>query len=553
MSLTIGRLRIRASIPRRLRSLASAVDDAARREFTPALRRVHTAQPPAPAVCRIRQLRVRLRVTPEDVRRARLADLWADAFARTLHAAIAAGGADLVAAENRADWIAQFVRRLLDGDSVEGWAYEEFSGVASLAAGDALVTLFEENAADAPAVLAILDARHQLGRTLGTLSAAQIARILGVLDRGDPPSPRPLAAADLFAAAALLLDAAHASPDLDFRTHGPSSVDARAIRLFAAQRQLGSSELQPYLSAGRLRDALQAIEWLCALRQALHSDASTRAIAEALAQLGRGKPLGMDMRLVLPAALDPALGSTVAASSGGASDAELDVACTLAATLDRVKSAVPSTGVEAARQLAGRWIDSELASVLLLIPIVLRLGWPRRIRASRCWTTHGPRALTYALAGAALAIAGRPPVLADADRGLVLFAGWTGEPDVRGFQRWLETTSVDDRRDLLDSLTADAESTQTAEDWELTFRALAHALVRRFAEDLRGFRRSSDRFIVERFLSTPGRMLIEPARVLVSLHPNPLWAAVHVSGGDAPVDSADWLGGRRVEFELEGL
>jgi hypothetical protein len=106
---------------------------------------------------------------------------------------------------------------------------------------------------------------------------------------------------------------------------------------------------------------------------------------------------------------------------------------------------------------------------------------------------------------------------------------------------------------LLDSLTADAESTQTAEDWELTFRALAHALVRRFAEDLRGFRRSSDRFIVERFLSTPGRMLIEPARVLVSLHPNPLWAAVHVSGGDAPVDSADWLGGRRVEFELEGL
>jgi len=541
MSLTIGRLRIRASIPRRLRSLASAVDDAARREFTPALKRARTTQ--APAVCRIRQLRVRLRVTPEDVRRARLPDLWADAFSHALHAAAATGGADLVAAESRADWIARFVIRLLDGDSVDGWAYEEFSSVTSLAAGDALAALFEENAADAPAVLAILDARHQLGRTLGTLSAAQIARILGVLDRGDPPSPRPLAATDLLAAAALLLDAARASSDLDSWTRGPSSLDARTIRLFAAQRQLGSSEPQPYLSAGRLRDALQAIEWLCALRLALHADASKRAIAEVLAQLRRGESLLVDARLMSPAA----------AFSRSATDPDLEAAHTLVALLDRVRSALPSTGVEAARQLAGRWIDSELASVLLLIPIVLRLGWPRRIRVSRCWASHGPRALTYALAGAALAIVGRPPVLADADRGLLLFAGWTGELDVRGFQRWLETTSVDDRRDLLDSLTADAGATQTADDWEFTFRALAHALVRRFAEDLRGFRRSSDRFVVEHFLSTAGRVLLEPARVLVSLRSNPLWVALHVSGGDAPVDSADWLGGRRVEFELEGL
>jgi hypothetical protein len=291
---------------------------------------------------------------------------------------------------------------------------------------------------------------------------------------------------------------------------------------------------------------------LCALRLALHADASTRAIADALAQLRRGEPTVMDARLLLPAALDPTLGSPAAASSG-ATDADLDVAHTLAALLDRVKSAVPSSGVEAARQLAGHWIDSELASVLLLIPVVLRLGWPQRIRASRCWTIHGPRALTYALAGAALATAGRPPLLADADRGLLLFAGWTGAPDVRGFQRWLETTSVEDRRDLLDSLIADTEATQTADDWESVFRALVHALVRRFAGDLRGFRRSSDRFIVERILSTPGRVLLEPARVFVSLRSNPLWVAVHVSGGDAPVDSADWLGGRRVEFELEGL
>jgi hypothetical protein len=215
---------------------------------------------------------------------------------------------------------------------------------------------------------------------------------------------------------------------------------------------------------------------------------------------------------------------------------------------------VPSAGVEAARQLAGHWIDSDLASLFLLVPVLLRLGWPHRIRTSRCWDEYGPRALTYTLAGAALAIAGRPPEPAVADRGLLLFAGWTGEPDVRGFRRWLEATSVDERCDLLVSLLSEGEvPAEAASGWESAFQTLAHALVRRFADDLRGFRRSSDRFVIERFLSTPGRVLIEPDRLLVSLRPNPLWVAVHLSGGDSPVDPAGWLGDRRVEFELEGL
>jgi hypothetical protein len=250
-------------------------------------------------------------------------------------------------------------------------------------------------------------------------------------------------------------------------------------------------------------------------------------------------------------AMNAPLSSPVVA--GDVRAADLDAARTLGALLDRVHIDVPSFGAEAVSKLAGRWIDSDLASVLLLVPVVIRLGWPQRIRASRRWETYGPRALTYSLAGAALALVGRPPVLTDVDRGLLVFAGWTGEPDVAGFRHWLDAASIDDRRDVLEALLGRDDAVAAAGEWVSTFQALAHALTRRFAEDLRGFRRSSDRFVVQRFLSTPGRVLIEPERLFVSLEPNPLWVAVHLAGADSPVAAARWLGDRRVEFELGGL
>jgi hypothetical protein len=493
-------------------------------------------------VCRIRQVRVRLTVTPEDVRRARVAELWADAFDRALRAAMAAGGSDVVTAESRAAWIADFIIRLLDGDSVDGWAYEEFAPVAPLATGEAVVTVIEDNAAAATDVMVALDVRQHLGRMLAALDASQSARVLGVLDRGDPASSRALGLDDLMAVAALVLEAARIPPGLDAWARGGAVLETRAIRLFATQRRLGGVSDRPYLSASRIRDALRTIEWLCALRIALGPDGSLPTIAAALVRLMRGATTAIDARLMSPPV-----------APGDVSAAALEAARTFGALLDRVHAEVPSFGTDAVRQLAGRWIESDLASILLLVPAVLRLEWPQRIRASRSWATYGPRALTYALAGAALALAGHPPVLTDVDRGLLLFAGWTGEPDVGGFRHWLDAASIDDRRDLLEALLGRDGAVAVSGEWASTFQALAHALTRRFAENLRGFRRSSDRFVIERFLSTSGRVLLEPERLVASLDPNPLWVAVHLAGADSPVGAVSWLGDRRVEFELGGL
>jgi hypothetical protein len=295
---------------------------------------------------------------------------------------------------------------------------------------------------------------------------------------------------------------------------------------------------------------LRLIEWLCGVQVALPSEARMRVVGAALSQLQQGQ---------LPA-MDISLAELVLSTRGVvATDDDLSVAKHLSRTLERIQSQVPAIGAATARQLAARWVDSDLASMFLLAGVVRRLGWPERIRMSRCWEEYGPRALTYTLAGTALAIAGRPIDLSEADPGLLLFAGWIDQPDVRGFRRWLDGSAAanDDRRALLASLLDDAQDEERPNgaeaSWESTFAHLAHTLVRQFARSLRGFRQSGDRFIVDRLLSTSGRVLVEPDRLVVCLEPNPLWVAVRLSGADSPVDSVEWLSNRRLELELGGL
>jgi hypothetical protein len=232
----------------------------------------------------------------------------------------------------------------------------------------------------------------------------------------------------------------------------------------------------------------------------------------------------------------------------------LDSAHQLANALTAVREAVPDAGRGAAQRLAGTWHESRVAGLFLLVPMVNRLGWFSRVQRMSMWQEDGPRLLTYVLAGAALSLLNQPLTLLNADPAVGLFAGWSGEPDAAGFERWLARRSSDDRqellRGLLDQIDRDALA---AESWDTTLERLGQALVRALAATLRGFRRSSDRFIVQRFIESPGRLLVEPRRILVSLRPNAMWVAVHLSGADAPIAYVSWLSGRGVEFDLGGL
>ena len=83
--------------------------------------------------------------------------------------------------------------------------------------------------------------------------------------------------------------------------------------------------------------------------------------------------------------------------------------------------------------------------------------------------------------------------------------------------------------------------------------ALAGVLLRALASGIRGFRESSRAFIVSQLIATPGEIHIEEKRLLVRLAPNPLHAALRVSGRDYPVGPVVWYGDRMVEFEIAGL
>ena len=553
MSITIARLRMRASIPRRLSALAPAVDHAVRHEFAPAVARAQAVRPPLRAVCRIRQLRVRLRVAPRDVTGSKLPGLWAEAFSKALVAAVEHGSdAEVISAGSRAEWVADFLLRILAGDPSGGWAYEEFAAFTSLPCGEAVVALLESMPAEARDILGSLDDRQALGRALGALDSAQAHRVLGLLDRSDPPSAQAWSAAGLQRIAVLIVETAGAIPG----RHELVSA-ARAVAIFLAQARPGQLPGMRHQSAGRVLDALRVIEWLCGLQRMLPPDAFVTTAARALAALRRGEmpPLNAEWADVEPPLPRP---GNILHRSANALHEDVDAARELAGVLDEVRREVGSAGAEAARHLEGTWIHSEVAGLFLLVPVVTRLGWPARIRTTALWRQHGPRALTCVLAGTALALLGRPPALAAADPGITLFAGWIGEPDVRGFARWVESGSDEDRRDLLRAMVGvdgidDGDVTACGEAWPATFARLGRALVRGLADDLRGFRRSSDRFIVDRFISAAGTVRIEPRRLLVSLRPNPLWVAVHLSGLDTAVDGVSWLADRRVELELGGV
>jgi hypothetical protein len=540
VSIVIDRLQARTAIPRRLAALGPAVEAALRVDLAPALARAGAARCVPAAVCRVRRLCVRLEVSADDVRRSRLPELWAEAFARALKSAVAGGpGAGVAAAASRAGWIAEFLLGLVAGDAVDAWPYTEFPGASTAGVGERLVGALEANAADAPAILAVLDARGGLVRALGCLDRAHARRLLGVLDRVHGAASRLPGPGDVHEIAAALLDPAMAA------AYGELALtDARAIALFVAHSRRAAPGAAA-LSPRHVRAVLDLVECLCGVRLALQADGSAAIVAGVLAGLRRGRMPPIDST-----ASSLLLFAGAAQADAGTRESS-EAARRLALLLDRLRTEIPSIGVQAARALAGESIETAFASLFLLVPVVMRLQWPERIRASRCWTELGPRALTYVLAGVATTIAGRPMDVRNADRGVLLLAGWTGEPEVRGFERWLGSPSEEAPRELLAALLPGEDLPPSASaSWEAACERLAHVLVRRFAEGLRGFRQSSHRFVVERFLWTPGRLLLEPARVIATIRPNPLWPVVQLSGADAAVDSVGWLGGRRLEIEL---
>jgi hypothetical protein len=117
----------------------------------------------------------------------------------------------------------------------------------------------------------------------------------------------------------------------------------------------------------------------------------------------------------------------------------------------------------------------------------------------------------------------------------------------------LASGSVKTRRDLLRELLGEETTEECSINWLTCFDSLANHLIREFTKQIRCFGKPSRSFVVKNFVALPGRIRIEENRLVVLFTSNPLHVVLHLSGLDDPVEAVRWLGGRRLEFQTDGL
>ncbi len=555
MSLAVEQFATRCRVPPRLRLDERRFDEIVRRELPAELPRTLAPRwPGRPGLVRVRRLPVELAVTPADLRSGRLAALWAAALSRVLLETLAAGedagGVETARADDRAGWLARFVGHLLDGSAARRWEYDEFRELLSRRTADAALGALLAEPAESAAALARLESSGTLERLLRLLDEAALERLIAALSATARPAAGELTVETLLAVGRPL-----AAGELPVGTGG--LVDRRlALRLFL--HLAGEGPSQP---AGPPRTPRQVLHALTALAELLAADRRPGARTAAGARKG------------LPREVE-----TLLAELRGRSGRE-PLADLLAALAARLPAGAPETA-------AADWVTSELAGLFLLVPLLARWGWPRRVEAALRET---PGAIGFFLAGLGLAVAGRASAAPERpDPGLTLFAGCEGWLDLAGLTRFLAAGEPADRRRLADELLAaidpagpprrpgreepasrfgpPSDSIAAApgsapgkrpEDasatWLSLFDLLADRLLREWALRVRGFRRARRAFLVRQFIAVPGRVGVEPERITVRLAPHPFQVALRVSGADQPLESVAWLGGRRLELVLEGL
>jgi hypothetical protein len=218
----------------------------------------------------------------------------------------------------------------------------------------------------------------------------------------------------------------------------------------------------------------------------------------------------------------------------------------LAETIEEIRAAVqaPPPSVSAP---GTRWIASSWCGLFFLCSVLDRLEWPHVWRRLPEFQIGG---ISPLLAGVLITLTGQfeeaPQAL---DPAVALLSGYEGDADLAHLQRIYAEYPEEVRAALLQA----AGVTGDTQTWAATFDALASALVAHFGCLIRGFRQASRHAIVRGFLAQPGRIRVEKYRFAVYPDPHPFQVALHISSLDAPVESASWLGGRRVEFRLEAL
>ena len=416
------------------------------------------------------------------------------------------------------------IEALLAGNAADRWEFAEFPWLSAVPLVEAVSRILEGVSGDIASILMHLHRRGHLAALLAGLNEFRLEELIRRLDE-DLPISEPLDLHALMQVADLLVQ--HTQP----RSLGREPTSRRAIlTLWAELRTQEVGRWSPALVAAALRAGRILAEALGRPSRQAAATAIAHALEDGTPHDATGHVLGLILRLI-------------AASMDGDASARTSLAMVAEKLAGRLGSPVP------VRLSTSRIVASDAAGLLLLVPSIIRLGWPEAVAGTQVWTEWGPRSFAYILAGIGQELLGRQD---DAfDPAVVMLAGPAAEYLPAGYHTFFETLTEEEGRALTGVLCG-ARPTDDAPAWRGIVSAAADALVSEFVVRIRGFNKSSRAFVVEKLLAVPGEIEIDDRKILVSLAASPFHVALHVSSAFDAVSDVKWLGSRDVIYHPGG-
>lgn len=539
MALRIAQLDTTCHIPRSHRAKAGVVDRLARGRFARDLgEHLGPSLARQPAIIRIRRLSLSVIVPVSELDENGLSLKWRQAFGKVLFTALAyptgAGPFEVFRAESVASFIASAIGALLDGTATTRWQYAEFEPFFRQGSVEGALSLICEWPHQSLAILMELARVRVLDRVLARFDDAAMERLFVLLA---PATAEPLTIADVIGAARLAL------AQLPDRA---TAIRSRqyALSLFVGAQRAG----EPFRPARAIFQALQALAvllneevfWPGVARDELwtkHLPDNVTVLLESLGETDRRRarpPSPSEIPVTAPPRRE----------TGSLHFGELQQ---LIASLRRELRIPPPSE----RRPEIRWISSDWCGLFFLTSTLAGLGWVRAWRQLREFQAGG---VACVIAGVALAITEKfDPAAPGLDPGVALFAGYLGDPDLAHLRWVFQEFPREARLNVLRAALPHDPVDDAAGDWAGTFDLLAGNLLQSFGSRIRGFRQASRQGIVRSFIARPGRIRVEPERIVIFPASNPFHVALHIAGIDEPVENVSWLGGRRLEFELGDL